>query len=153
MAQQLLALLGAFDPKWSFLLVTGFLFLLTWLWRRYLPGLWVAMAAKSPTLPQLPLTVLATLLSANPTPGKAMFDVIQQALLQAILAVLGANGLHSIAKASTLLPYNGAEKKVEAAFVKRGTPPGGARALDNPPPGDSGATTPLERPPSGPAKS
>lgn len=133
MAQDLLSLLGAFDPKWSFLLVSGFLFLLTWLWRRYLPGLWAAIAAKSPTLPQLPLIVLGTLISVNPVPGKAMFDVIQQALLQAVLAVLGANGLHSVMKASTLLPYNGAEKKVEAAFVKRATPAGGLPPLDKPP--------------------
>ena len=133
MAQHLLALLGAFDPKWSFLLVTAFLWFLTWAWRRYAPGLWAAVAAKSPTLPQLPLIVLGTLISANPTPGKAMFDVIQQALLQAVLAVLGANGLHSVMKASTL-PYNGAETKVAAAFVKRGTPAGGLPPLDGPPP-------------------
>lgn len=132
MAQQLLSLLGAFDPKWAFLLVSGFLFLVTWLWRRYLPGLWAAAAAKSPTLPQLPLVVLAALISANPAPGKPMFDVVQQALLQAVLAVLGANGLHAVLKASTL-PYNGAEKKVEAAFVKRATPPGGLPPLDKPP--------------------
>lgn len=134
MAQQLLALLGAFDEKWTFLLVCGFIFLLTWLWRRFLPGLWAAAVAKSPTLPQLPLLVLAALMSANPAPGKPMFDVIQQTLLQAILAVLGANGLHAILKASSL-PYNGAEKKVEAAFVKRNTPPGGISKLDQPPPG------------------
>ena len=49
MAQQLLALLGAFDEKWTFLIVTGLVFLLTWLWRRLLPGLWAAAVAKSPS--------------------------------------------------------------------------------------------------------
>ncbi len=132
MAQQLLALLGAFDEKWTFLLVCGLIFGLTWLWRRFLPGLWAAAVAKSPTLPQLPLLVLGALLSANPAPGRPLFDVVQQTILGAVLAVLGANGLHAILKASSL-PYNGAEKKVEAAFVKRGTPPGGAAALDSPP--------------------
>jgi hypothetical protein len=133
MAQHLLSLLGWFDPKWAFLLVTAFLWFVTWLWRIYAPGIWAAVAAKSPTLTQLPLVVLGTLLVANPVPGKAMFDVIQQAILQAVLAVLGANGLHSVMKASTLLPYTGAEKKVAAAFVKRNTPPDGLPSLDKPP--------------------
>ena len=84
-------------------------------------------------MPQLPLLVLGALLSANPAPGKPLFQVVEQTVLGAVLAVLGANGLHAVLKASTL-PYNGAEKKVEAAFVKRGTPPGGAKSLDNPPP-------------------
>jgi hypothetical protein len=133
MAQQLLALLGAFDEKWTFLLVCGFIFGLTWLWRRFAPGLWAAAVAKSPTLPQLPLLVLAALMTANPASGKDLFDVVQQTVLQSILAVLGANGLHAILKASSL-PYTGAEKKVESAIVKRGTPPGGIAKLDGPVP-------------------
>lgn len=132
MAQTLLSLLGAFDPKWSFLLVSAVIFLLTWLWRRFLPGLWAAAVAKSPTLAQLPMLVLGALLSANPAAGKPLFDVVQQTVLGAVLAVLGANGLHAILKASSL-PYNGAEKKVAAAFVKRNTPSGGLPPLDKPP--------------------
>lgn len=133
MAQQLLALLGWFDPKWGFLLASAVIFGLTWVWRRFLPALWAAAVAKSPTLAQLPLLVLGALLSANPAPGKPMFEVVQQTVLGAIIAVLGANGLHAILKASSL-PYDGAEKKVEAAFVRRGTPGAGLPPLDPPPP-------------------
>jgi hypothetical protein len=131
--QQFLAFLGLFDEKWTFLIVTGLVWLLTWLWRKYAPGLWAAAIAKNPTLPQLYLFVLAALLSANPASGKATFDIVQDTLLKALLAVLGANGLHAILKASSL-PYNGAENKVAAAFVKRGTPSGGLPKLDAPPP-------------------
>jgi len=133
MAQQLLAFLGAFDEKWTFLLVTGLIFGLTYLWRRLLPGLWAAAVAKSPTLPQLPLLVLAALMTANPAPGRPLFDVVQQTLLEAVLAVLGANGLHAIAKASKL-PYTGAQARVDVELVKRGTPQGGLAKLDQPPP-------------------
>ena len=133
MTQQLLAFLGLFDEKWTYLAITVLVFGLTYLVRRFLPGLWAAAVAKSPTLAQLPMLVLGALLSASPAPGKPLFDVVQQTVLGAVLAVLGANGLHAILKASTL-PYNGAEKKVEAAIVKRGTPPGGNPPLDGPVP-------------------
>lgn len=129
MAQHITALFGWFDPKWAFLLASAVIFFITWIWRRFLPGLWAAAVAKSPTLAQLPLLVLGALLSANPAPGKPLFEVVQQTVLGAVIAVLGANGLHAILKASSL-PYNGAEKKVEAAFVKRGTPPGGLPPVD-----------------------
>lgn len=132
MAQQLLSLLGAFDPRWSYLLVAAVIFGLTYLVRRFAASLWAAAVAKSPALAQLPMLVLGALLSANPAPGKPLFQVVEQTVLGAVLAVLGANGLHAILKASSL-PYNGAEKKVAAAFVKRATPPGGLPPLDKPP--------------------
>ena len=134
MAQQLLAFLGLFDEKWTYLLVAAIVFGLTYLVRRFLPGVWAAAVAKSPTLAQLPMLVLGALLTVNPTPGRALLDVVQQTVLGAVLALLGANGLHSLLK-SLPVPYNGAEKKVEAAFVKRGTPPAGLAKLDQPPPG------------------
>lgn len=133
MIQQLLALLGAFDEKWTYLLVTAVIFGLTYLVRRFAPGLWAAAVAKSPALAQLPMLVLAALMTAAPAHGKPLFDVVQQTILGAVLAVLGANGLHAVMKASTLLPYNGAETKVAAAFVKRSTPAGGLPPLDKPP--------------------
>jgi hypothetical protein len=132
MAQQFLAFLGLFDEKWTFLLIAAVLFGGTYLFRRFLPGLWAAAVAKSPTLAQLPMLVLGALLSANPAPGKPTWQVVQETVLGAILAVLGANGLHAILKASSL-PYDGAEKKVGEAFVKRSTPPKGMPPLDKPP--------------------
>ena len=133
MAQQLLAFLGAFDEKWTYLLVTAIIFGLTYLVRRFLPALWAAAVAKSPSLPQLPLGVLAALLSVNPAPGKPVWDVVQETVLGAILALLGANGLHAVLKALPI-PYTGAEKQVDAAIVRRMTPSGGSKSLDNPPP-------------------
>ena len=132
MTQQLLAFLGLFDEKWTFIIIAALLFGATYLFRRFAPGLWAAAVAKSPTLAQLPMLVLGALLSANPAPGKPTWQVVQETVLGAILAVLGANGLHAILKASSL--HNGAETKVAAAFVKRSTPPGGIPKLDPPTP-------------------
>jgi hypothetical protein len=131
MASHLLAFLGLFDDKWTYLLVVAVVFGLTYAVRRFAPGLWAGAVAKSPTLAQLPMLVLGALLSAKPAPGKPLFDIVQQTILGAVLAVLGANGLHAILKASSL-PYNGAKSEVAAAVVKR-TPAGGLPPLDKPP--------------------
>ena len=101
--------------------------------RRFAPTLWVLLTSKYPALALLPMLVIGALLTAAPTSGQGVFDVVQDALIKAVLGVLTALGLHGALK-SLPGPYNGAEKQVAAAAIKRNTPPGGLAKLDAPPP-------------------
>lgn len=130
---QLQTWLLSIDPKLWYIAASGIVWLVTYLWRRFLPGLWAAAVAKSPALSQLWLTLLGGLISAAPAVGKPLGAFVEELLVGAFLSAVGAQGLHAAFK-SLPGPYNGAEKRVEAAFVKRKTPPGGTPPLDGPVP-------------------
>lgn len=132
MTQQLLAFLHLFRIEWLYFIVGLVIFGLTYAVRRFAPSLWVLLTSKYPALALLPMLVIGALLTAAPTTGEGVFAVVQDALIKAVLGTLTALGLHSALKASPL-PYNGAEKQVAAAAVKRATPPGGLPPLDKPP--------------------
>lgn len=120
--ESLKALLDAIDPKVWYLATSGVIWLVTWLWRRYLPGLWATVTQRSPAFAQLPLFVLGAILNAGPALGKPLWDVVQQSLLGAVLALIGANGAHAVLK-SLPGPYDGAQKRVNAAEEKLDPPP------------------------------
>lgn len=123
------------DPKLWYLAASGAVWLVTYLWRRFFPGVWAAATAKSPALAQLWLSVLGALLSAAPAVGKPLGAFVEELLVGAVLSAIGAQGLHAMFKAlpSGIVPYTGAHQQVEAAFVRRNTPPGGTPKLDQPP--------------------
>lgn len=136
MATYLLAL----DPKLWYLAASGGVWLLTYLWRRFLPGVWAAAVAKSPALSQLWLTILGALLSAAPAVGRPLGDFVEEMLVGAVLSALGAQGLHAMLRAlpARVVPYDGAHQQVAAACERRKTPPGGLHKLDFPPPATKG---------------
>jgi hypothetical protein len=119
--------LGLVDPKVWYLAVSATIWFVTWMFRRYAPDVWTKMIGLNPAMAQLWNVVLGALLSAAPQLGRPVWDVVQQTLISAVLGTLGANGLHAVLKAmpSKVIPYDGAEKRVEAAYERRGTPPGG----------------------------
>jgi len=130
--QALMIWLLSIDPKLWYITVGAVLWLVTYLWRRFLPSVWAAATAKNPALSQIWLTVLGALISAGPAIGKPLGAFVEQMLVGAVLATIGAQGIHAVLEALPI-PYSGAKKQVDAAFVRRGTPPGGAAALDHPP--------------------
>lgn len=134
--QSLATYLLALDPKLWYLAASGSVWLLTYLWRRFLPNVWAAAVAKSPALAQFWLTLLGALLSAAPAVGHPLGAFVEEMLVGAVLSAIGAQGLHAMLKSlpSRAVPYDGAHQQVAAAFVRRNTPPGGLPKLDQPPP-------------------
>ena len=128
---QLATWLISIDPKLWYIGVAGVLWLVTYVWRRFLPSVWAAAISKSPALPQLWMTVLGALMNAAPAIGKPLGAFVEQLLVGAVLAVIGAQGIHDTFRALPG-PYNGAQKQVAAAFVKRNTPPSGVPTIDPP---------------------
>ena len=114
---QLKTFLESLDPRVWDLAVSGLIFLLTWVWRRFLPGLWAAAVAKSPVLPQLWMMVLGALVSAGVTAGHGG-TIVQQVVLGAVFAAIGANGLHAFLR-DMPGPYDGAQKQVDQAEASR----------------------------------
>lgn len=126
---QVLSFLHLFRIEWLYLIVGLIIFAATYLVRRFAPSLWVLVTSKYPALALLPMLVIGALLSSKPTSGAAVWDIVQDTLLKSVLGVLTALGLHAAAKALPI-PYNGAEKQVAAASVRRATAPGGHPPVD-----------------------
>lgn len=124
--------LGLIDPKVWYLAVSATIWFVTWLTRRYAPDVWTKVVGASPAMAQVWNVVLGALLAAAPQLGRPLWDVVQQTLISAVLGTIGANGMHAVLRSmpSKVVPYDGAEKRVAAAFVRRGTPPGGLSAVD-----------------------
>lgn len=115
---QLKTFLESLDPKVWYLAVSGMIFLLTWLWRRFLPALWAAAVAKSPAIPQVWMMVLGALMSAAPAVGQGIGKIVQQTLLGAVFSALGANGYHAFLR-DMPGPYDGAQRQVDQAEAAR----------------------------------
>lgn len=118
---KILAFLHLFRIEWLFFLVGAAIWGATYVVRRFVPALWVIATTKNPAVVLLPMAVVGALLVANPSSGKAVWDIVQDTLIKAVMGVLLAMGLHDAAK---MLPgpYDGAEKQVAAAAAKRSPP-------------------------------
>jgi hypothetical protein len=127
---QVKAFLESLDPRAWYLASAGIVWLVTWIWRRFLPGLWALATAKGPALTQLPVIVLGALISAAPAIGKPLWALVQETIVGAILSAVSAQGVHAALKALPV-PYDGAQGRVDAAKAfrasssERPTPPSG----------------------------
>jgi hypothetical protein len=121
------AIFGLIDPRLWYVLVAAAVWFITWMVRRYAPDVWARAAGRNPALAQVWMVVLGALLSAAPQIGRPLWDLVQGTLINAVLGTLGANGLHAVLRdmPARIIPYDGAQARVNAAVVKRNTPPGG----------------------------
>lgn len=117
--------LGLIDPKVWYIAVSAAVWLVTWLVRRYASDTWARIVSINPAMAQVWNVVLGALLSAAPQIGRPLWDVVQQTVISAVLGALGANGIHAFLRdmPSKVVPYDGAEKRVEAA-CRRTNPKG-----------------------------
>lgn len=124
------ALLTKLDPTNALynILVAGSVFLIIYLWRKFLPSVWNLVTQKNPTIQQIPALVISGLFSLKPALGLPTLQMIIHIITGAIIGALPAIGIHKLLS-DLPIPYNGAQSSV------------------NPP---SEEKTPLERP-SGPS--
>jgi len=99
------------DPKLFYLLVSGFVGGIVYLWRRISIASWDWVTRKSPAVQTLPALVLAALISAAPAAGLPMIKVIEQVILGAFAGALPAIAGHDVMKAIPWLPYNGGKPR------------------------------------------
>lgn len=127
------AVLDAVDPRVWYMIAGAFVWLATYAWRRFLPAVWAAATSKNPALPQLWMAVIGSLIALQPALGQPLVKAVEQVLITAALATIGANGLHGFLKSlpskigsMPFVPYDGARQKVKAACEQRGdaTSPG-----------------------------
>ncbi len=114
-------LLQSLDPRLWYLFTAGVVWLILWLWRRYLPSVWAALTARNPAFSQLPIILIGGLINAAPALGKPLWQFVQETVIGAVLSAVSAQGFHAALKA---LPgkYDGAEARVDAAMARRTLP-------------------------------
>jgi hypothetical protein len=94
------------DPKLFYLLVSGAVWGLIYLWRKFSISTWDAVTRQKPWVQTLPALVLSGLLSAAPAIGKDVWTVLQDVILGLVFGGGGSIFLHHVAKAAPI-PYNG----------------------------------------------
>jgi hypothetical protein len=127
----LISFLNQLDPsgKLYYLLVGAVVWLVIYLFRRFLPTVWTTITRKIPVVEQLPALVIAALISLKPALGMPLVQAVIHEITGAVLGALSAVGLHYTLR-NLPGPYQGVVKTT-----------------------DDGEKTPLDRPPpSGPNK-
>jgi len=109
------------DPRVFYLLVSGAVFGVIWLWRRISIASWDAVTRGRPMIQQLPALVLSALMSAAPAVGKDFWSVVSDTILGVVFSGGGAILAHHLLKAAPV-PYQGGKPPAAPPLAPGGQP-------------------------------